>query len=132
MKLRSGRRPGDGEGVDLARRLVEDAGVAGITLHPRHASQHHRGEPDYELAARLVDELAPVPVVVSGGLRSARRRCAPRSSAPGAAAVMLARGSLGNPWLFEELLGRRAGPPTRDEVLDELGWVIDACGRAPR
>ena len=38
---------------------------------------------------------------------------------------MLARGSLGNPWLFEELLDRRAEPPTTDEILDELDWLMD-------
>jgi tRNA-dihydrouridine synthase B len=42
--------------------------------------------------------------------------------------VMLARGSLGNPWLFEELLGARDGDPDREEILDELDWVIErAC-----
>src|ERR687886_2501577 len=68
VKLRSGQRPGDRTGVEVARRLVDEAGVAGIGLHPRHASQQHSGEPDYELAAELVEEL-PVPVVLSGGLR---------------------------------------------------------------
>ncbi len=43
----------------------------------------------------------------------------------GATAVMLARGSLGNPWLFEQLLGIRKDAPTRTEVLDELAWTID-------
>ena len=38
---------------------------------------------------------------------------------------MLARGSLGNPWLFDELLGARADPPTREEVLHELHWTLD-------
>jgi tRNA-dihydrouridine synthase len=40
---------------------------------------------------------------------------------------MLARGQLGNPWLFEQVLGDRADEPTRDEVLDELEWTIDRC-----
>jgi tRNA-dihydrouridine synthase len=40
---------------------------------------------------------------------------------------MLARGSLGNPWLFERLLGDRRDDPTPDEVLDELDWVIDCA-----
>jgi tRNA-dihydrouridine synthase len=43
----------------------------------------------------------------------------------GAAAVMLARGALGNPWLFERLLGGREQEPTREEVLAELEWTIE-------
>jgi tRNA-dihydrouridine synthase len=38
---------------------------------------------------------------------------------------MIARGSLGNPWVFEELTGRRTAPPSRAEVADELLWVLD-------
>src|SRR5205807_262880 len=101
---------------------VDDAGAAGIAIHPRHASQRHAGEPDYGLAAALVESL-PVPVMVSGGLSDDEcvRRALERT---GAAAVMLARGSLGNPWRFERLLGRRAGEPTPAEVADELRWII--------
>jgi tRNA-dihydrouridine synthase B len=119
-----GERPGDRAGVELAKRLVIDAGVAGLTFHPRHASQHHKGKPDYELARELVSELAPTPVIVSGGLRDPGT-VARVYEQTGAAAVMLARGSLGNPWLFAQVLGARRGEPTRDEVLDELDWVID-------
>jgi tRNA-dihydrouridine synthase len=42
----------------------------------------------------------------------------------GCEAVMLARGALGNPWLFARLLGTRADEPTTAEVLDELEWVM--------
>ncbi|MBV9196468.1 MAG: tRNA-dihydrouridine synthase [Solirubrobacterales bacterium] len=123
VKLRSGQRPGDLDGITTARRLAEDGGVAGLCVHPRHAAQRHKGQPNYELVRELVDEL-PVPVLVSGGLytpESARRAFAQT----GAAGVLLARGSLGNPWLFEQLLGRRDGEPGRAEILGELDWVID-------
>ena len=122
VKLRSGQRPGERSGALLARRLASEAGVAGIGFHPRHAAQQHKGEPDYALAAELV-ETVEVPVIVSGGLSSDDRvREAFRRT--GAAAVMLARGSLGNPWRFERLLGRRSGEPSPEEVASELSWVI--------
>jgi tRNA-dihydrouridine synthase len=38
---------------------------------------------------------------------------------------MLARGALGNPWLFARLLGERDDEPTVAEVLAELDWVMD-------
>src|SRR3989441_9813007 len=42
VKLRPGQLPGERNGVELGRRLVEEAGVAAIAFHPRHASQQHR------------------------------------------------------------------------------------------
>ena len=123
VKLRSGRRPGDRSGFALAHRLVAEAGVAAIAFHPRSAAVQHRGRPDYELAAELVATL-PAPVILSGGLRDADS-VRDAHARTGAAAVMLARGSLGNPWLFEQLLGRRGpGEPSPAEIAAELDWVI--------
>jgi len=130
VKLRSGIEPGDRSGADLAVRLVEEAGVAGIALHPRSAAVQHRGDPDYALVRELVGRLdgAGVPVIVSGGLATAElaRRAYLES---GADAVMIARGSLGNPWIFEELTGRRTGPPAEDEVVGELLWTLERAER---
>jgi tRNA-dihydrouridine synthase B len=123
VKLRSGIEAGDRSGFDLAVRLVEEAGVAAIGFHPRAATKGHRGAPDYALTRELAERLE-VPVIVSGGLKSAEAaRSAYRES--GADAVMIARGALGNPWVFEELTGRRAEPPRREEVVAELLWTID-------
>jgi tRNA-dihydrouridine synthase B len=123
VKLRSGGGPGEQNGIEVARRLVDEAGVAGLCIHPRHASQRHTGAPDYELARALVEEL-PVPVLISGGLQTAEqtRRAFAQT---GAAGVLLARGSLGNPWLFEQLLGARESEPDREEVVAELDWVLE-------
>ena len=123
VKLRSGLRPGDDSGVAVAVRLVEEAGVAAIAFHPRSAKVQHKGEPDYELVREVVARV-DVPVIVSGGLddaASARHAYA----ASGADAVMVARGSFGNPWIFEELTGARAERPARNEIADELLWVVD-------
>lgn len=128
VKLRSGLRGGERSGVDLARRLVSEAGVAAITLHPRSAAQHHSGRPDYALVRELVESLDAAgeraPVIVSGGLRTPdRARRAYEES--GADAVMIARGSLGNPWIFASLTGDADKEPTEEEIAAELRWVIE-------
>ena len=128
VKLRSGRRPGETNGFELAHRLVDEAGVAAIGFHPRSAAVHHKGIPDYELAARLVASLG-APVILTGGLNEPEQIEAAFHST-GAAAVMLARGALGNPWLFSQLLrSPHERPccmqPSREEVLQELNWTID-------
>jgi len=111
------------EGVAVAKRLVEDAGVAGITFHPRTVKVRHKGTPDYDLAAQLVREL-PVPVIVTGGMDGAEHvRWVFEYT--GCEAVMLARGSLGNPWLFAQVLGARDDEPGREEILAEWEWVLD-------
>ena len=123
VKLRSGQRPGETDGYALAHRLVHEAGVSAIGFHPRSAAVHHKGVPDYDLAAKLVESL-DAPVILTGGL-SDRDAVLDAYERTGAAAVMLARGSLGNPWLFASLLGDEGHEPTADEVLRELDWVMD-------
>ena len=123
VKVRSGLVPGDRSGFELARTLVSEGGAAAVGFHPRSAQVGHKGKPDYGLARELVDSV-DVPVIISGGLSSAvaAREAYERS---GADAVMIARGSFGYPWVFEELTGRRVTEPAPAEVATELLWVID-------
>ncbi len=123
VKLRSGLARAGREGFDLALRLADEAGVAAVGFHPRSAATQHKGQPDYALARELVDRIA-VPVIISGGLDTADA-AHHAYEASGADAVMIARGSLGNPWIFEELTGARRGAPEREEVIAELLWVMD-------
>src|SRR2546427_3652887 len=125
VKLRSGLRPGEGSGSALAHRLVAEARVAAIVFHPRSAAVHHKGVPDYALAAELVRTL-PAPVILTGGMHDAA--CARAAfGKTGACARMLARGALGNPWLFGQLLGDRELEPQREDVLGELCWTIECA-----
>jgi tRNA-dihydrouridine synthase B len=122
VKLRSGLSVGESAGFDLAHRLVGEAGVAAIGFHPRSAAVHHKGHPDYELAARLARTL-PAPLILTGGMQDAEG-ILEAFRQTGATAVMLARGALGNPWLFARLTGRLDREPTPEEVHDELDWTI--------
>src|SRR3954468_3723487 len=101
VKLRSGRRTGETDGFELAHRLVAEAGVAAIGFHPRSAQVHHKGSPDLDLARELVASL-PTPVILSGGMNDPAT-IQHAFEHTGCEAVMLARGALGNPWLFARL-----------------------------
>ncbi len=124
VKLRSGLVPGDTtSGYELAHRLVDEAGVAAIAFHPRSAKVQHKGVPDYDLAAKLVASLG-APVILTGGLHT-REDVERAYEHTGAAAVMLARGALGNPWLFEEILEGHAFKPSEGDVVAELDWLME-------
>ncbi|MGH2900963.1 MAG: tRNA-dihydrouridine synthase, partial [Solirubrobacteraceae bacterium] len=75
-----------------------------------------------DLARELVRTLR-APVILSGAMDEpgAIRGAFEHT---GCEAVMLARGALGNPWLFARLLGTRDEEPTTAEVLAELEWVM--------
>ena len=106
VKLRTGLRAGDRAGVDVARALAERRRRRRARDPPAHASQRHSGQPDYDLVAQLVEEL-PVPVLISGGLRSAE--LAREAFEPtGADAVLLARGVARQPVAVRSA-ARRAG-----------------------
>jgi tRNA-dihydrouridine synthase len=65
-------------------------------------------------------------VILSGGLADEPRALSAFEES-GAEAIMLARGALGNPWLFGRLLGTYQGEPEPQEVLEEVLWVIDCA-----
>jgi tRNA-dihydrouridine synthase B len=123
VKIRSGLMPGDRSGFDLAIRLVEEAGVSAIGFHPRVAKQGHKGQPDYAMARELAEAI-DAPMIISGGLSTAEatRRAYEES---GADAVMIARGSLGYPWVFADLTDREIEAPDQTAIMGELLWVMD-------
>ena len=105
VKLRSGLVAGDGIAEDLAPRL-EAVGVAALALHARAATDFYRGRADHEVSARVASRIS-IPLVISGDVDSLQAAEGIVDRVP-CAALMLARGVLGNPWLVEQLLTARS------------------------
>ncbi|MDR0641609.1 MAG: tRNA dihydrouridine synthase DusB [Treponema sp.] len=112
VKIRSGWDSSSVNYRECARIAVE-AGAAMVSLHPRTRAQAYGGTSDWTQIADLVSRLS-VPVTGSGDLHSAAdaRRMFRET---GCAALMFARGALGNPFIFGEtkslLLGLDYEPP---------------------
>lgn len=111
VKTRSGWSEGTRDPVGIALRM-QDAGARAFTLHARTRTQMFAGAADWDEIARVVDALS-VPVIGNGDIHSADDVIRMRQHT-GCAAVMIGRGSFGNPWLFREaraLLEGRPKPP---------------------
>ncbi|MEP0860910.1 MAG: tRNA dihydrouridine synthase DusB [Ignavibacterium sp.] len=85
--------------LEIAKRL-EDIGVAALTVHCRTRKMGHRGEPDWSWIPKI-KEVVKIPVVLNGGVFTPEdvKRAFDETNAD---AVMIARGAIGNPWIFLE------------------------------
>ena len=97
VKIRRGRRMGEEVATEFSKRMV-DAGAQAIAVHGRYANQMYRGIADWEVVGRVADAV-DVPVIGSGDVRGAPEAIEMLRSC-GCAAVMIARGTYGNPWVF--------------------------------
>lgn len=84
--------------VEFAR-MAEAAGAAAITIHGRTRAQQYSGKADWD-AIRAVKQAVSIPVFANGDV--AEPADAVRIlEYTGADAVMIGRGALGDPWIFE-------------------------------
>ena len=99
IKIRSGWDSNSINYAECARVAVE-AGAAMVSLHPRTRSQNYSGKSDWSYIADLVTRI-PVPVTGSGDLYTPQDAVRMLKET-GCAAVMFARGVMGNPFIFSQ------------------------------
>ena len=99
VKLRSGWDSSSVNYLSCAEEAVR-AGAALVTLHPRTRAQEFSGTAKVE-HIRLLKERCPVPVFGSGDLFSPKD-CMMMLQTTGCDGIMIARGSLGNPFIFQQ------------------------------
>ena len=85
--------------LEVAKRL-EDVGVKALTVHCRTRKMGHKGEAYWEWIPKI-KEVVSIPVVLNGNVLSAYdvKKAFDETGADG---VMIARGAIGNPWIFKE------------------------------
>jgi nifR3 family TIM-barrel protein len=106
VKIRSGWDEETRDPVTIALRC-QDAGAKALTLHPRTRAEMFSGSARWEEIAKVVEALE-IPVIGNGDITSAEdayrmwreTRCA---------GLMIARGSFGHPWIFQQTRGLLEG-----------------------
>ena len=109
--------------LDSVKRL-EDAGAAAVTIHGRTRSDMYDGHADLTVIRALVESVSELKVIGNGDVCdwvSARRMFADT----GCDAVMVARGCLGNPWVFSEIAADLRGEAVPDAPsLEEKAKIL--------
>jgi len=110
VKLRAGYE--DPEQVFSLLPLFEAAEVDFLVLHPRTVRQAYEGFADHGVTSEVVKETT-LPVIANGDIRSSVQGLRVLQET-GAAGLMLGRGGIGDPMLFERLRGRSAEPDRQE------------------
>ena len=107
LKLRAGYD--DPQQIFSLLPLFESARVDFLVLHPRTVRQAYNGYADHAITAQVVRRTG-IPVIANGDIRGAAAGLRVLAET-GAAGLMLGRGAIGEPMLFERLRGRAAVEP---------------------
>jgi len=122
VKIRSGWDKNHINSREVAL-AAEDAGIKAVFIHGRTREQGYGGEVDYR-AIREVKHALKVPVIASGNILSAAL-AGKMFAETGCDGILIARGCLGNPWIFREISaslkkGTILERPSRKEILQVM------------
>ena len=112
--------------IDFGKAL-EDAGVDYVILHARTRYQQYSGKANWDDIRKLKEALS-IPVVANGDCFSVEDyiKIIETTNADG---VMIARGAMGNPFIFRQikdyLKGEKIKEPTYDDILDTIKRQYD-------
>lgn len=133
-KIRMGFERGQNTAVETAKTL-EAAGVSAVAIHGRTREQYYEGKADWQVIAD-VKATVSVPVIGNGDVMSGKD-AVDMLEKTGCDGVMIARGALGNPWIFSEAAALWKGeelpkPPTDEQrlrmLIKHLDMIIEDKG----
>jgi tRNA-dihydrouridine synthase B len=122
VKIRSGWDKNSINAREVAL-FAQDAGISALFIHGRTKLAGYSGEVDYETISRVKKALE-IPVIASGDIFSALL-AQKMFTETGCDAVAIARGALGNPWIFletEHFLknSRLLDKPDTNEIIETM------------
>src|SRR5258708_7888701 len=117
VKMRAGWND-DERNAPMLARMVQDAGASAIAIHGRTAAQSYSGAADWDLVARIAEDLT-IPVFGSGDCLEPEQVIDRIRS--GVEGVLVGRGVLRNPWILAQAMDLAAGRPARVVTMEDRG-----------
>ena len=118
VKMRRGYKRDNETAPEIAK-ICEQAGAAAVTVHGRFRDQMYSGTSDTGVIKR-VRKAVNIPVIASGDVVS-RESAARVFAETGCDAVMIGRGALGNPWIFNSIVNGIDIDPTAEMIREVSG-----------
>lgn len=108
VKFRKGWDDSSVNAVEFAA-MAQQAGADAVTVHGRTREQQYSGRADWEIIQR-VKRAVSIPVIGNGDVFSAEDYFHMKKQT-GCDGVMIARGAMGNPWIFAAIRAAKLGTP---------------------
>jgi tRNA-dihydrouridine synthase B len=121
VKMRAGWNDQEVNAPELARRM-QDAGAAALAVHGRTAAQSYSGSSDWSLIGRVAAGVS-IPVFGSGDCIEPSQ-LVQKLEGGGVAGVLVGRGALRNPWIFEQAAAIARGETPRAITMAERGQFL--------
>ena len=99
-------------------KTLEDAGAQAVTIHGRVKKAFYSGPVFHEIISEIRENVN-IQIIANGGIMNLASYNKLREES-GCSCVMLARGAMGNPWIFKEISESRTIIPTPEELCEEM------------